>query len=53
VLAELHKKCQHVQNGIVDGLERYLVYGLRLWMVWKGVQSTVWLIIVSVIESMV
>jgi hypothetical protein len=42
-----------VWNVIVDGLERYLVYGMGLWMVWKGAQSTVWLMIVSVIESRV
>jgi hypothetical protein len=33
-----------VRNGIVDGLERYLVYGMRLWMVWKGARSTVWVV---------
>jgi hypothetical protein len=38
-------------NGVVDGLERYLMYGMRLWMVWKGVRSMVWLMIVSIIES--
>jgi hypothetical protein len=43
----------NVWNGIVDGLERYLVYKLGLWMVWKGARSTVWLMIVSVIESSV
>jgi hypothetical protein len=42
-----------VRNGIVDDLEWYLVYGLELWMVWKGARSTVWLMIVSVIESRV
>jgi hypothetical protein len=42
-----------VQNGIVDGLEMYLVYEMGLWMVWKGAQSMVWLKIVSVIESRV
>jgi hypothetical protein len=31
----------------------YLVYEMGLWMVWKGAQSTVWLKIVSVIESRV
>jgi hypothetical protein len=29
------------------------VYGMGLWMVWKGARSTVWLMIVSVIESRV
>jgi hypothetical protein len=28
--------------GIVDCLERYNMYGLRLWMVWKGARSTDW-----------
>jgi hypothetical protein len=42
-----------VRNGIVDGLERYLMYRLGLWMVWKGAWSTIWLMIVSVIESRV
>jgi hypothetical protein len=27
--------------GIVDGLERYLVYELGWWIDWKGVRSTV------------
>jgi hypothetical protein len=31
-----------VMHGLVDGLERYLVYGLGLWMVWKGPQSRFW-----------
>jgi hypothetical protein len=26
---------------ILDGLERYLVYGLRWWTNWKDAQSTV------------
>jgi hypothetical protein len=39
--------------GNVDVLERYLVYEMRLWMVWKGAQSTIWLMIVSIIESRV
>jgi hypothetical protein len=30
-----------VRIGIVDGLKRYLVYGLGWWMDWKGAQSTV------------
>jgi hypothetical protein len=42
-----------MRNGIVDGLERYLVYGLGLWLVWKGARSAVWLMIVSVTESSV
>jgi hypothetical protein len=37
----------------VDGLERYLVHRLGLLMVWKGAQSTVLLIIVTVIEARV
>jgi hypothetical protein len=39
--------------GNVDSLERYLMYGMGLWMVWKGAQSTVWLMIVSIIKSRV
>jgi hypothetical protein len=42
-----------VWNGIVDGLERYLIYRLGLWMVWKGAQSMVWLMIVSIMEARV
>jgi hypothetical protein len=42
-----------VRNGIVDGLESYLMYRMGLWMVWKGARSTVWLMIVSIIESRV
>jgi hypothetical protein len=42
-----------VRNGIVDGLERYLVYGLGLCMVWKGAQSMILLMIVSIIEDRV
>jgi hypothetical protein len=38
-----------VRNGIVDGLKRYLVYGMRLWMAWKGAQSMVGLMIFSII----
>jgi hypothetical protein len=30
-----------VRIGIVDGLERYLMYGLGWWTDWKGDQSTV------------
>jgi hypothetical protein len=40
-----------VRIGNVDGLERYLVYGMGLRKVWKGAQSMVWLMIVSVIEA--
>jgi hypothetical protein len=39
--------------GNVDSLERYLMYGMGLWMVWKGAPSTVWLMIVSIIKSRV
>jgi hypothetical protein len=39
--------------GNVDGLERYLIYIMGLRMVSKGAQSTVWLMIVSVIEPRV
>jgi hypothetical protein len=42
-----------VWNGNVDGLVRYLVYRLGMWMVWKGARSTVWLTIVSIIEARV
>jgi hypothetical protein len=38
-----------VRIGNVDGLKRYIVYRLGLWSIWKGSQSTVWLMIVSVI----
>jgi hypothetical protein len=31
-----------VWHGLVDGMEWHLVYGLRLWMVWKGARSTIW-----------
>jgi hypothetical protein len=31
-----------VRHGNVDGLERYRVYRMGMWMVWKGTQSTVW-----------
>jgi hypothetical protein len=34
-----------VRNGIVDDLERYLVYRMGSWMIWKGAQSMVWFII--------
>jgi hypothetical protein len=33
-----------VQIGIVDSLERYLVYGLAWWMDWKRAQSTAWFV---------
>jgi hypothetical protein len=42
-----------MRNGIVDSLARNLVYGMGLWMVWKGAQSMVWLMIVSIIKSRV
>jgi hypothetical protein len=42
-----------MQIANVDDLERYLVYRMGLWMVWKGARSMVWLLIVSVIESRV
>jgi hypothetical protein len=32
----------NVCHGNVDGLKRYLVYGLGMWIVWKGARSTVW-----------
>jgi hypothetical protein len=31
-----------LRNGNVDGLKRYLMYGVGIWMVWKGVQSMDW-----------
>jgi hypothetical protein len=31
-----------VWNGNVDGLESYLMYGMGMWKVWKGAQSTDW-----------
>jgi hypothetical protein len=31
-----------VRHGNVDGLKRYLMYGMGIWMVWKGAKSTVW-----------
>jgi hypothetical protein len=34
-----------VRIGNVDGLERYLVYGLGMWMVWKGAWSTTWVVV--------
>jgi hypothetical protein len=34
-----------VRIGNVDDMERYLVYGLGMWMVWKGAQSTVWVVV--------
>jgi hypothetical protein len=39
--------------GNVDGLERYVMYKLGMWMVWKVAWSTVWLMILSTIESRV
>jgi hypothetical protein len=29
----------------VNDLERYLMYIMGLWMVWKGVRSTVWVMV--------
>jgi hypothetical protein len=29
----------------VDGLKSYLVYGMGLWMVWKGVRSMEWVVV--------
>jgi hypothetical protein len=43
----------NMQNGIVDSLDGYLVYGMGMWMVWNGAQSTVWMRIVSIIEARV
>jgi hypothetical protein len=34
-----------IRIGNVNGLERYLVYGLGMWMVWKGSRSTVWVVV--------
>jgi hypothetical protein len=34
-----------VRIGNVDSLERYLVYGLGMWMVWKGTRSMVWVVV--------
>jgi hypothetical protein len=31
-----------VRNGNIDGLERFLVYGVGMRMVWKGAWSTDW-----------
>jgi hypothetical protein len=31
-----------VRHGNVDGLERYHVYRMGMWIVWKGSWSTVW-----------
>jgi hypothetical protein len=31
-----------VRFGIVDCLERYLMYGFRWWLDWKGAQSADW-----------
>jgi hypothetical protein len=33
---------QGVQIGIVDYLERYLMYRLGWWLNWKGVRSVDW-----------
>jgi hypothetical protein len=29
-------------NGIMDCLERYLMYGVRKWLDWKGARGMVW-----------
>jgi hypothetical protein len=29
----------------MDGLERYLVYGMGMWMLWKSARSTVWVVV--------
>jgi hypothetical protein len=34
-----------VRIGNVDDIERYLVYRLGMWMVWKGARSTVWVVV--------
>jgi hypothetical protein len=34
-----------VRHGNVDGLEKYLVYKMGLWIVWKGAQGTVWVVV--------
>jgi hypothetical protein len=31
-----------VQNENVDGLERYLMYKMGMWMVWKGSRCADW-----------
>jgi hypothetical protein len=31
-----------VWHGSEDGLESYLMYGMGMWMIWKGAWSTVW-----------
>jgi hypothetical protein len=34
-----------IRIGNVDGLKRYLVYGLGWWLDWKRPRSTVWVVI--------
>jgi hypothetical protein len=34
-----------VQIGNVDSLERYLVHGMRMWMVLEGAWSMVWVVV--------
>jgi hypothetical protein len=34
-----------VWHGLVDGLARYLMYRMGMWMVWKGAWSTEWAIV--------
>jgi hypothetical protein len=36
-----------VRHGNVDGLERYHVYRMGMWIVWKGSWSTVWVVVDS------
>jgi hypothetical protein len=35
----------NIRIGNVDSLEKYLVYGMGMWMVWKGVRSMVWVVV--------
>jgi hypothetical protein len=37
----------NVRNGNVDGMERYLVHGMGLWIVCKGARSLVGLMILA------
>jgi hypothetical protein len=34
-----------VWHGNVDDMERYLMYGLGWWLVWKGARSMVWVVV--------
>jgi hypothetical protein len=29
----------------MDSLERYLIYEMGMWMVWKGARSMVWVVV--------